>query len=88
MRSKWKGYFSGSLWKSAGELVRMRNEVMVVSNFGSRVIVYNGKKRVSLLIKRAMYGHKFGEYVFTKALGASIHSKGKKGGAPKAKKAK
>jgi ribosomal protein S19 len=43
-----------------------------------KLFVYNGKKFVSLLVSKEMLGHKFGEFVFTKRLGKTIHLIGKK----------
>jgi len=55
------------------------------SLLGKRVAVYNGRQFSSFIVKRFMFGHKFGEFIVTKRLGRIIHTpkKKKKGKAKK-----
>lgn len=50
-----------------------RFSVISETLLGKRVRVYNGRKFVSLLIRKDMVGFRFGEFVVTKALGNGIH---------------
>lgn len=47
---------------------------------GQRVAVHNGRYFSSFIVRRWMYGHRFGEFVLTKKLGSSIHVKKTKKG--------
>lgn len=73
MRSKWKGNFVG--FKVAGTSRIYNKASMVTIEFlNRRVLIYNGLKFISIIIKENMIGHKFGEFVLTKKIGAQIHS--------------
>lgn len=75
MRSKWKGfYFNPGLDSKIFD----RSAVITLSFLNKRVLIHNGRRFISLLIKESMLGYKFGEFVVTKQLGGKIHSKKKK----------
>lgn len=48
--------------------IRSRNSIIFPSFMGLTFNVYNGKKFVSLIIKKNMVGRKFGEFVMTRKL--------------------
>jgi ribosomal protein S19 len=50
-----------------------RSSAISETLLGRRVNVYNGRKFVSLLIRKEMVGFRFGEFIVTKALGSTIH---------------
>jgi ribosomal protein S19 len=53
---------------------------------GQRVAVHNGRFFNSFIIRSWMCGHRFGEFVLTKKLGAQIHVKKTKKGKKNKKK--
>jgi len=77
MRAKWKGIFVD---KRTLESLKIFNRSLTITLdfLNKRVLVYNGLRFVSIAIKEAMLGHKFGEFVLTKKLGGVIHVKKKK----------
>lgn len=77
MRSKWKGNFADV---SLVNGLKVFNKGLTVTHdfLNKRVLVYNGLKFVSIAVKESMLGHKFGEFILTKSLGGSIHTKKKK----------
>jgi ribosomal protein S19 len=52
-----------------------RSSTILDQFVGLRFEVYNGKTFKTLKISKEMVGYKFGEFVFTKKLGSSIHKK-------------
>ena len=48
--------------------------MVTIEFLNRRVLIYNGLKFISIIIKENMIGHKFGEFVLTKKIGAQIHS--------------
>lgn len=90
-------YFSGRLLnlkklnnvknKSNFLKIWLKNSFIPKELVGTRVLVYNGLIFISILIRDNMVGHKFGEFIWTKKLGPSIHTRKKKGkGKGKSKK--
>ena len=55
-----------------------RASTITKNYLNKKVYVYNGKFFISLYIKKEMVGYKFGEFVYTKKGGYSIHKKKKK----------
>lgn len=55
--------------------IKKSSSRILFSDVGSTVNVYNGKELVKLQIIENMVGHFFGEFIFTKRLGGSIHLK-------------
>lgn len=51
-----------------------RSGTIVTNYIGHWIAVYNGKSFKKIFIKEGMVGHKLGEFVWTKKLGASIHN--------------
>lgn len=83
-RSKWKPVFQASCIQKRAEprlfwyKIWSRASVITKKCLGKKVLIYNGKRFVPLYIKLEMLGHKFGEFVFTKRLGRTIHTMGRK----------
>src|SRR5690349_8800486 len=88
-RSIWKGNFINSKFlfllynfsKCIDEEKRKfrvrvwsRNSVILPFLIGSTVEVYNGRIFVPLTVSKLMVGKKYGDFVFTKKMGISIHN--------------
>jgi ribosomal protein S19 len=76
MRSLWKGVFSKYKPQAAQvdrPVIYSRSSTIESFWLGKRVLVYNGYRFVSLLIKPFYIGRKFGEFVTTKRTGPRIH---------------
>lgn len=58
--------------------VWLKNSFIPKELIGTRVLIYNGKIFISIRIRDNMIGHKFGEFIWTKKLGSSIHIRKKK----------
>lgn len=52
--------------------------IILRSYVGKRVLIYNGKSFVSLLIRDWHIGNCFGDFILTKKKGKIIHNLGKK----------
>ena len=84
-RSKWKPVFQAKCIQKRKDVrlfwykIWSRSSIICKKCIGKKVLVYNGKKFVPLNIKIGMLGHKFGEFIFTKRMGRTIHIKEKKG---------
>lgn len=76
MRSKWKSYYCDPTLLGSQKIWN-RSSVITIDFLNKRVLVHNGLRFVSILIREAMLGYKFGEFVITKSLGSKIHSKKK-----------
>jgi len=74
MRSKWKGYYK-YIYLYSNNKIYKKSSVITLEFLNKRVLVYNGNKFISLLVKESMLGHRFGEFVLTKSLGSKIHVK-------------
>jgi len=80
-RSVWKIPFIAKLffYKIANKMkvlsIWQRSSSIPVSFINKKFRVHNGVWLLSLNIKTAMIGHKFGEFAFTKKMGKSIHLK-------------
>lgn len=91
-RSIWKPIYQASCIQKREEArlfwykIWSRGSVICKKCLGKKVLIYNGKKFVPLYVKFEMLGHKFGEFVFTKRLGRTIHVSAKK--SKKSKKVK
>jgi len=82
-RSIWKPIFQNiSIIKS----IKKKNEIriwsrssMITEKFkNKKVLVHKGLHNLTyLFIKKQMIGYKFGEFIFTKKIGFSIHKKKK-----------
>jgi ribosomal protein S19 len=77
MRAKWKGVFED---KKNLETLKVLNRGLTITLafLNKRVLVYNGLRFISIVVKESMLGHKFGQFVLTKSLGVGIHTKKKK----------
>jgi ribosomal protein S19 len=71
MKSKWKVRVFAGL--NSGLALWSRPSFVSSSDVGKRVKVYNGKKFVSILVRKGMVASRFGEFVVTKSLGSGIH---------------
>jgi len=74
MRSKWKSYYKDTSLVNSNKLYK-KSSIITMEFLNKRVLVYNGNKFVSLLVKESMLGHRFGEFILTKSLGSKIHVK-------------
>jgi len=74
MRSKWKSYYKDTSLVNSNKLYK-KSSIITTEFLNKRVLVYNGNKFVSLLVKESMLGHRFGEFILTKSLGSKIHVK-------------
>jgi len=83
-RSSWKIPFINTIFfsKFIGNLaafkVWQRNSIVPAFFVNRKFKVHNGIWLLSLTITAGMIGHKFGEFVFTKRMGRTIHLKKKK----------
>ena len=59
--------------KKSDLFIWSRNNVISEDFVGKRVAVYNGRKFLSFLVRGSMIGRRFGEFSFTKKIGA-IHT--------------
>jgi len=77
MRAKWKGVFED---KKNFETLKVLNRGLTITLafLNKRVLVYNGLRFISIVVKESMLGYKFGQFVLTKSLGVGIHTKKKK----------
>ena len=70
-RSKWKGPYVNpknlTHFKKKQTNIMSRNSKIIPKFLDSTVKVYNGKNYLELTITEDMFGHKFGEFVFTRA---------------------
>jgi small subunit ribosomal protein S19 len=71
-RSKWKGLFTGSNSSKPVKSINRSSQInrnLRITPFylGQTFKIYNGKSFVELQITEGMVGHKFGEFVFTRA---------------------
>jgi len=88
-RSFWKVpfiaeiFFSGMLKKSKIFSIWQRSSTIPSFYVNRKFKVHNGIWLLTLNIKTGMVGHKFGEFVFTKKMGRTIHIKKKKKGKKK-----
>jgi ribosomal protein S19 len=74
MRSKWKSYYKDTSLVNSNKLYK-KSSIITTEFLNKRVLVYNGNKFISLLVKESMLGHRFGEFILTKSLGSKIHVK-------------
>lgn len=81
-KSKWKFNYQAPAILKRKHLHYMkiwsRNSVIDKRFVGTKVFVHNGKSFLPVVVNKAMIGHKFGEFAFTKRLGSSIHKKKRK----------
>lgn len=61
------------LQKNLNFFIYNKNSVISAFFLNKRVAIYTGNKFSSLIIKKNMINHKFGEFVITKSLGKKIH---------------
>lgn len=73
-RSKWKGPYINlkqlkniNFLKKQNIYVISRNSLIIPKFLGMTFKIYNGKTYNELLIIDSMIGHKFGEFIFTRA---------------------
>jgi ribosomal protein S19 len=72
-RSKWKGPYIHGLkqdnnLKVKKPLTKIPRNIEIVPNFvGKNFYVHNGKNLLEVNVTEEMIGHKFGEFVFTRA---------------------
>ena len=75
-RSKWKGpfinpsYFTSKYIKNKKKLTvyPMSKDSNILPKFvGLQFAIYNGQKYINVLVSETMIGHKFGEFVSTRA---------------------
>lgn len=71
-RSNWKGFFFRL--KTLPDIVA-RNNTIFMKDIGKEIYIYNGKKFQNFRIKYRHVGYKFGQFFFTKKMGASNHVK-------------
>jgi ribosomal protein S19 len=90
MRSKWKGMFVNRFFFKSNSVIKnvvwSRNSVILPILLGQRVSIYNGRSRISVLIRKPMLSYKIGSFVLTKKLGSQIHQRLKKKQARQIKK--
>lgn len=72
-RSSWKGFFFQTKKINTNEV--SRNSTIFAKDIGKDVSIYNGKNFQKFRIKYRNVGYKFGQFFFTKKMGAGIHSK-------------
>ena len=84
-RAKWKGVFINpkyikhiNLKKKKQIALMSRNSKIIPKFIGLTFKVYNGKNYIELSITEEMIGHKFGEFVFTRAKFSFKKKKSKK----------
>lgn len=56
-----------------------RDSIITDFFLGHRVLVYNGRKFQSFVVRPSMIGYKFGEFSFTRRVGEGIHPEPKGG---------
>lgn len=69
-RSIWKGFFFQKINNQMG-----RNCTISAKHIGKDVMIYNGRRFQKFRIKYRYVGYKFGQFFFTKKMGAGIHAK-------------
>ena len=84
-RAKWKGVYINlkyiknlNLKKKQQTIFMSRNSKIIPKFVGLTFKVYNGKNYIELPITEEMIGHKFGEFVFTRARFSFKKKKSKK----------
>jgi len=55
-----------------------RNNTILKNFFYKKILVYNGRFFLPIIIKKEFLNYKFGEFIFTKKLGKTIHFYNKK----------
>ncbi len=80
MRSLWKGKFVSNTLNQSYKISSLdkssiyeRDSTILKEFVGLELNIHNGLTFYPLSIKEDMVGHKFGEFVFTKKTGTSIH---------------
>jgi ribosomal protein S19 len=79
-KSKWKlPYIDVSYFQDVKEVGVVGRSLYISDNFYKKIVnVHNGQTLISLSVKKAMLGHKFGEFSITKVMGSLIQRKKKK----------
>jgi small subunit ribosomal protein S19 len=78
-RAIWKGIYLGSKdYIFKGGVVYNRKLLININDVGKVVYVYNGMKKVKVVIEEGMVGHNFGEFALTRKMSKNIHNTKKK----------
>jgi ribosomal protein S19 len=78
-RSNWKGsYLIAKSCFVNNSVFYNRGVPILDCNVGETVYIYNGFKKVKVVIEESMVGYKFGEFSMTRKIGRKIHNVGKK----------
>jgi len=79
-KSKWKlPYIDVSFFQDVKAVGVVSRSLFISDNFYKKIVgIHNGQTVMYLSVKKAMLGHKFGEFAITKVIGSNIQRKKKK----------